>query len=58
MCDVLASNLEKGKPPIEMYPDECSFCGCCVTFCPHSEKGAIQIVTPFPLRGAYRKDVL
>ena len=55
MCDALAANPEKAKPPIEKYPDECWFCGCCMTFCPRLEKGAIQIVTPFPMRGAFRE---
>jgi len=55
MCDKLAPNTEKGKSPIETYPDECWFCGCCITHCPQNEKGAIQIVTPFPMRGAFRK---
>jgi formate hydrogenlyase subunit 6/NADH:ubiquinone oxidoreductase subunit I len=55
MCDALAPNPVKGKPPIEMYPEECWFCGCCMTFCPQLEKGAIQIVTPFPMRGGFRR---
>ena len=52
MCDLLASNPETGKPPIEVYAEECCFCGCCVTLCP--EEGAIEIVTPFPMRGAFQ----
>jgi Na+-translocating ferredoxin:NAD+ oxidoreductase RNF subunit RnfB len=54
MCDALAPNPIKGEPPIEQYPDECWFCGCCVTLCPCSEKGAIKIVTPFPMRGSFK----
>lgn len=54
MCDKLAPNPEKGKPPVELYPEECWFCGCCVTHCPQGEKGAIEFVTPFPMRGAFR----
>jgi NAD-dependent dihydropyrimidine dehydrogenase PreA subunit len=37
------------------YPDECWFCGCCVTLCPLKEEGAIEIVTPFRMRGAFKK---
>lgn len=55
MCDALSPNPVTGKPPIEQYPDECWFCGCCVSLCPHSEKGAIKIVTPFPMRGGFKK---
>ena len=55
MCDALAPNPEKGKPPIEKYPDECWFCGCCVTDCPHQEEGAIEIRTPFMMRGAFKR---
>ena len=49
--DVFAPNPVKGKPPIVNYPEECWFDGCCVTLCPR--KGAIEIVTPFPMRGAF-----
>jgi hypothetical protein len=26
-----------------------------MTFCPQREKGAIQIVTPFPMRGSFHR---
>ena len=39
--DVMVPNLEKGKPPIVLYPDECWFCGCCVIDCP--VPGAIKM---------------
>ena len=52
-CDVLAPNTEKGKPPVLMYPEECYLDGSCVTFCP--QKGAIEIVTPFPMRGGFQR---
>ena len=55
MCDTLAPSPEKGKPPIVMYPEECWFCGCCVTDCPQKEQEAIQIVTPFQMRGSFKK---
>ncbi len=55
MCDALAPNPEKGKPPIVKYPEECWFCGCCVTDCPAKEKGAIKIVTPFMMRGSFKR---
>jgi NAD-dependent dihydropyrimidine dehydrogenase PreA subunit len=32
--DVLVPSHEKGKPPVVLYPDECWFCGCCVSHCP------------------------
>jgi NAD-dependent dihydropyrimidine dehydrogenase PreA subunit len=54
MCDKLAPNPEQGKPPVELYPDECWFCGCCVTHCPQGEKRAIEFITPFPMRGAFK----
>jgi formate hydrogenlyase subunit 6/NADH:ubiquinone oxidoreductase subunit I len=54
MCDKLVPNAEKGKPPVEMYAEECWFCGCCVTLCPQREKGAIRIVTPFQMRGGFK----
>ena len=52
-CDVLSPNPEKGKPPIVSYPEECYFDGACVTLCPI--KGAIKIVTPFPMRGGFQR---
>ncbi len=52
MSDVFAHNLVKGKPPIVKYPDECWFCGCCITDC---HKGAIKIVTPFQMRGSFTR---
>jgi NAD-dependent dihydropyrimidine dehydrogenase PreA subunit len=54
MCDTLAPSPVKGKPPLEVYPEECWFCGCCVTVCPLREQGAIEFVTPFPMRGAFQ----
>jgi NAD-dependent dihydropyrimidine dehydrogenase PreA subunit len=51
--DILAPNPEKGKPPIVMYPEECWFGGGCITHCPL--KGAIEIVTPFPMRGGFQR---
>jgi NAD-dependent dihydropyrimidine dehydrogenase PreA subunit len=40
--DVLVPSLEKGKPPIVLYPDECWFCFCCVAYCPTPEAISIQ----------------
>jgi NAD-dependent dihydropyrimidine dehydrogenase PreA subunit len=56
MCDALAPNPEEGKPPVEVYPEECWFCGACISFCPQKEKGAIEMVTPFPMRGGFTAD--
>jgi NAD-dependent dihydropyrimidine dehydrogenase PreA subunit len=55
MCDAFARNPQKGKAPILKYPDECWFCGCCISHCPHKNKGAIQMVTPFPMRGSFKR---
>ena len=55
MCDAFEKNRVKGRPPILKYPEECWFCGCCVTDCPHAEAGAIRIVTPFMMRGAFKR---
>jgi Na+-translocating ferredoxin:NAD+ oxidoreductase RNF subunit RnfB len=42
----LMPNPEKGKPPIVLYPDECSYDGLCVVNCPLWQKGAIQFHHP------------
>jgi len=55
MCDAFVRNPEKGKPPIMKYPEECWFCGCCISHCPHGEEGAIQIATPFMMRGGFKR---
>jgi len=55
MCDVFAPNPEKGKPPIVMYPEECWFGGCCISHCPHQDEGAIKIITPFQMRGSFKR---
>jgi NAD-dependent dihydropyrimidine dehydrogenase PreA subunit len=51
--DVLLPNLEKGKPPIVMYPDECWFGGCCVEECP--VPGAIRMVQPLNQRTGWKR---
>lgn len=55
MSDVFARNPKKGKPPLVRYPDECWFCGCCITDCPHGKEGAIKIMTPFQMRGSFKR---
>ncbi|MFH1123797.1 MAG: hypothetical protein V1758_09090, partial [Pseudomonadota bacterium] len=55
MCDAFEMNPEKGKLPILKYPEECWFCGCCITHCPHGDEGAIKIVTPFMMRGSFKR---
>lgn len=42
--DILIPNVEKGKPPIVLYPGECWYCGCCVMECP--KEGAITLRHP------------
>jgi NAD-dependent dihydropyrimidine dehydrogenase PreA subunit len=55
MCDVFAPNPEKGKPPLVLYPEECWFGGCCISHCPHKDEGAIKIITPFQMRGSFKR---
>ncbi|HCK88139.1 MAG TPA: 4Fe-4S ferredoxin [Erysipelotrichaceae bacterium] len=42
-ADVLIP-MEKGKPPVVMYPGECWYCGACVMECP--VEGAIRLEHP------------
>ncbi|MFC1532929.1 ferredoxin family protein [Thermodesulfobacteriota bacterium] len=55
MCDAFEKNPKKGKPPILKYPEECWFCGACITHCHKKEHGAIRIVTPFMMRGSFKR---
>lgn len=55
MCDTFVDNPVKGKPPIVKYPDECWFCGCCITHCRLADRGAIEFLTPFHMRGALKE---
>ena len=55
MSDVFEKNPEKKKPPVVRYPEECWFCGCCITHCPFGDKGAIEIMTPFMMRGGFKR---
>ncbi len=50
--DVFIPNEEKGKPPIILHPDECWYCGCCVTDCP---SGTMRFNWPVQQR-AFWKD--
>lgn len=50
LMGILAANPEKGKPPIVTYPDECAYDGACFIQCPLSNKGAIKVVPPLPMR--------
>jgi dissimilatory sulfite reductase (desulfoviridin) alpha/beta subunit len=43
---MLIPNPIKGKPPIEIYSDECCECGCCVHACPRALQGAIRLKWP------------
>ena len=52
-CDVMLPNPEKGKPPIVTYPDECWFCGACVSDCP--VKGANRLNHPINQRIAWKR---
>ena len=42
--DVLMPHPEQGRPPLVMYPDECWYCGTCVTECNHP--GALEMLHP------------
>ena len=57
MCDAFAPNPVKGKPPILMYPEECWFCGSCITHCPMQKEGAIKMITPFQMRGSLQRNL-
>jgi NAD-dependent dihydropyrimidine dehydrogenase PreA subunit len=52
-ADVLVPNLEKGNPPIVLYPDECWFGGCCVAHCPIP--GAIRMEHPLNQRAGWKR---
>lgn len=42
--DIFIPNIEKGAPPVVLYPGECWYCGCCVVECP--VEGAITFRHP------------
>ena len=46
--DVFLPSLEKGKPPIVLFPEECWYGGCCVVECPRP--GAIRLNHPLTQR--------
>ena len=50
-CDILVPSIEKGKPPIVMYPGECYYCGACVMVCP--KPGAIRLEHPLMNRAKF-----
>jgi NAD-dependent dihydropyrimidine dehydrogenase PreA subunit len=50
--DVFIPAPDKGKPPTILHPDECWYCGCCVTDCPSN---ALAFNWPIQQR-AYWKD--
>jgi NAD-dependent dihydropyrimidine dehydrogenase PreA subunit len=51
--DVMVENPEKGRAPIVLYPDECWFCGCCVSHCP--VPGAIRVEYPLNQRVGWKR---
>jgi len=51
--DVMVHDLDKGKHPVVLYPDECWFCGCCVGHCP--KPGAIRMEHPLSLRVGWKR---
>ena len=48
----LIANPEKGQPPIEIYPDECWYCGCCIEACPN---GALKMRYPINQRLFFKR---
>jgi len=54
-ADVLVPNVEKGKPPIVLYPEECWYGGCCVAMCPLRFEGAIKLVQPVMQRVRWKR---
>lgn len=50
--DVMVPDPQKGKPPIVLYPDECWFCGCCISHCKTS---AIRVEYPLHQRVGWKR---
>ena len=50
--DVLVPSLAEDKPPIVLYPDECWFCGCCISDCP---EGANKLEHPLNQRVGWKR---
>lgn len=50
VTDILFPNPDKGHPPIILYPEECWYCGCCLTECPLQEGDAIKINWPLVMK--------
>jgi len=50
--DVFVPNLQEGKPPLVLYPDECWFCGCCASDCPRK---AIKMEHPLNQRIGWKR---
>ena len=50
--DVFIPAPEEKMPPVVLHPDECWYCGCCVTDCP--TPGAIRFNYPLPLKPRWR----
>lgn len=51
-CDVSMPNPVQGKPPINVYPDECWYCGSCKFHCPVD---ALTIVYPLNQRIGFKR---
>jgi formate hydrogenlyase subunit 6/NADH:ubiquinone oxidoreductase subunit I len=49
----MVPGTQKGDQPIVLYPDECSFCGCCVDHCP--KPGAIRVEHPLNQRVGWKR---
>jgi len=52
-ADVLMPSPKEGEPPILLYPDECWFCGSCMSHCP--VPGAIRVEHPLNQRVGWKR---
>jgi NAD-dependent dihydropyrimidine dehydrogenase PreA subunit len=55
VMDILMPNPEEGKPPVLLYPDECTYEGLCVIHCPLWMEGAIELNTPLIQRLRWKR---
>lgn len=50
--DVMVPNLEKGKSPVVLYPEECWFCGCCMSHC---KTDALRVEYPLQQKVGWKR---
>jgi NAD-dependent dihydropyrimidine dehydrogenase PreA subunit len=49
---MILPSAESSQPPQVWYPEECWYCGCCVSFCP---AGAVSLKHPISRRVGWRR---